>query len=62
MAPLAKADDPHIREESKIIDFDDDMDSGSDYDRYELSIKRKVRANTGNPNKKHENDQYERCA
>ncbi len=46
MALIAKADDPHLLEESKIIDFDDDIDSRSDYERYELSIKRKDRANT----------------
>ncbi len=38
IAPLPKTVVSHLIAESKLIDLDDDIDSGSDYDRYELSL------------------------
>ncbi len=45
IAPLSKVDASHLIAETKLIDLDDDLDSGSDYYRYELSLKKGGRNN-----------------
>ncbi len=45
IAPLSKTDVPHVIAETRLIDLDDDINSGSDYDRYELSLKKGGRNN-----------------
>ncbi len=52
IASLAKTDHPNLSTKTKNIDIDDDMDLGSDCERYELNLKKKVHTNSRNMHRK----------